>query len=73
MTDFPSLAGIERARLEDFNWACAMFSWATSKLRRIEAYAAAHPLNERVWHAADDTREAITEQLADWEPTHRAN
>jgi hypothetical protein len=71
--DFPSLAGTERWRIEDWNWACGMFSWATSKLRRIEAYAAAHPLNERVWQAADNTADAITEQLMDWEPPHRAN
>jgi hypothetical protein len=71
--DFPSLTGIERAQAEDQAWASGMFGWATCKLRRIEAYAAAHPLNERVWHAADDTAAAITEQLADWEPPHRAN
>jgi hypothetical protein len=39
--DFPSLAGIERWRAEDWNWACATFGWAVFKLRRIEADAAA--------------------------------
>jgi hypothetical protein len=73
ITDFPSLAGTERWRNEDFNWACAMFAWATSKLRGIEAAAAARPLNERLWRAADDTADAITEQLLAWEPPHRAN
>jgi hypothetical protein len=72
-TDFPSLAGIERAQAEDQAWAVAMFGWATFKLRGIEAAVTAHPLNERLWHAADDTRDAITEQLADWEPPHQAN
>jgi hypothetical protein len=71
--DFPSLAGIERWRAEDWNWACATFGWAVFKLRRIEADAAARPLNERLWQAADDTREAITEQLADWEPVEPPN
>jgi hypothetical protein len=76
MTDFadwPSLAGTQRAQAEDQAWAIAMFGWATFKLRGIEAAAAARPLNERLWKAADDTREAITEQLMDWEPSHRAN
>jgi hypothetical protein len=72
MTDsnFPSLAGIERARLEDWNWACATFTWATGKLRRIEADAAA---NRRLWKAAADTTDAITEKLLEREPPHRAN
>ena len=71
--DFPSLAGTQRAQAEDQAWAIAMFSWATSKLRGIEAAVAARPLSERLWRAADNTRDAITEQLMDWEPPHRAN
>jgi hypothetical protein len=73
MTNFPSLAGIERARAEDFAWACAMFGWATGKLRRIEAAVAKRPLSERLWKTADDTAAAIEEQLMAWEPTHRPN
>jgi hypothetical protein len=72
-TDIPSLAGSARARAEDQAWATAMFTWATGKLRRIDAYTATHPLNERVWRAADDTREAITDQLLAWEPPEPPN
>jgi hypothetical protein len=61
MTDFPSLAGIERAQAEDQAWANAMFFWATGKLRGIESAVAKRPLSERLWKAADDTREAITD------------
>jgi hypothetical protein len=72
-TNFPLLAGIERAQAEDQAWATAMFGWATGKLRRIEAAVAKRPLNERLWKAADDTTDAISEKLLEWEPPHRAN
>jgi hypothetical protein len=72
-TNFPSLAGSARAQAEDQAWATAMFGWATGKLRRIEAAVAKRPLSERLWCARDDTAAAITEQLTDWEPPHRAN
>jgi hypothetical protein len=70
---FPSLAGIERALAEDWHWACRVFTWAVGELRITEAAAMAQPRNERLWKAAADTADAIREQLADWEPPHRAN
>jgi len=72
-TSFPSLAGIERARAQDWNWACGTFSWAVGELRITEAAASAQPLNPRLRKAAADTADAITQQLEKWEPPHRAN
>jgi hypothetical protein len=68
MADFPSLAGIERARAEDQAWATATFTWATAKLRAVETDAAGRPLNHRLWWIADDVADAIEEQLRAWEP-----
>jgi hypothetical protein len=72
-TNFPSLAGLERARAEDQAWATAMFGWATHKLRRVEADLEARPPNARLLWIADDVASAIEEQLLAWEPAHRAN
>jgi hypothetical protein len=72
-TYFPSLIGVERARAEDQNWAVGTFTWATSKLRGIEAAVAKRPLNLRLWKAADDTTAAITEKLLEWEPPEPPN
>ena len=71
--NFPSLVGIERARLQDWNWACATFTWAALELRITEALVAAQPQNERFRKSAADTIDAIREKLEEWEPPHRAN
>jgi hypothetical protein len=72
-TNFPSLVGIERAQAEDQAWAIGMFSWATCKLRGIEAAVAKRPLSERLWRARDDTEAAIQEQLLHWEAPEPPN
>jgi hypothetical protein len=68
-----SLTGIQRARIEDFNWAVATFSWAVGELRRLENLAAARRSDCRLRDAAADTADAISEQLENWDPSHRAN
>jgi hypothetical protein len=73
LNNFPSLAGTERARLEDWNWATALFTWAVGELRKTETAITARPLNRRLRAAAADTADAITEKLEEWQPPHRAN
>jgi hypothetical protein len=74
MTDgnFPSLVGIERAQAEDWIWATATFTWATLRLRKVDAGVTARP-SERLLKARGNSADAIRELLADWQPPHRAN
>jgi hypothetical protein len=69
----PSLAGEQRAMNQDFNWACATFTWAFGELRRLQNLATARPSDVRLRDAAADTAAAISEQLENWEPSHQPN
>jgi hypothetical protein len=63
MNDLPVLLGQQRARLQDFNWATAMFGWAFAELRRVKAKISDVAVIE----------DAITEQLENWEPSNGPN
>jgi hypothetical protein len=73
MNNLPSLAGIQRARIEDFNWATATFTSAFFQLRRLENLATKRPNDIRLRDATADTALAITEHLTNWEPSHQQN
>jgi hypothetical protein len=73
MKNFPYLVGVERARLQDHNWATAFFSWAYSELHITERAVAGNLKNKRLSRALCDQRAAIAEQLENWEPPLRAN
>jgi hypothetical protein len=73
MNNYFALAGIDRARLQDWNWACATFTWAVASLRLTQRACGLRPNNKRLRMAAEDTLAAISEQLENWEPPHRAN
>ncbi len=68
--NFPSLVGIERARLEDHNWAVATFSWAYGELRRLQKLAARRLDDSSLRDASADTEAAILEQLENWGPSN---
>jgi len=68
-----SLTGIQRARAEDFNWACATFTWAVGELRRLKNLETVRPSDCRLRDAAADTGAAILEQLENWKPSHQQN
>jgi hypothetical protein len=73
MDNLPSLIGRERARIEDFNWACALFTWAMWELEKTLWMAIAAKDNQGLWAAAEDTEAAIIEQLTNWEPSNGPN
>jgi hypothetical protein len=68
----PSLIGTERVRIEDFNWATALFTWAVAELDKTLRMAIASD-NQRLWDAAEDTKAAIIEKLTEWEPSNGPN
>lgn len=73
MTDnFPSLCGTERARAEDWIGVSTVFTWATLRLRAVDAECRGRP-SDRLQKARENSAAAITEVLLDWEPTHRPN
>jgi hypothetical protein len=71
--EMPSLAGTERARIEDFNWACGLFTWAMWELEKTLRMAIAAGDNPGLWRAAEDTKDAIIEKLTEWEPSNGPN
>jgi hypothetical protein len=73
MREMPSLVGPERARIEDFNWASGMFSWAIKELRVTQSMAASDPDNQKLRIALINTEEAIWYQLENWEPSNGPN
>jgi hypothetical protein len=60
LDDDPVLFGRERARLQEHNWACAMFSWAVSELRRVK----------RKTSNVIAIEDALTYQLMNWEASN---
>ncbi len=70
MNNFPSLVGIQRARIEDFNWATATFTWAFGELRRLENLVTARPNDCPLRDEVADTADAILEQLENWDPSN---
>jgi hypothetical protein len=57
--NMPSLVGMERARIEDFNWATATFSWAIKELRVTQTMVASDPDNQKLRIALINHEEAI--------------
>ena len=64
------LAGTERARIEDLNWATAYFTSAVAKLDKTILLAVK---DRRLWRTAADHENLITKRLAYWDPSNGPN
>jgi hypothetical protein len=65
ISDWPSLIGAARDRIESHNWACAVFAKAN---REVE-----HLIARRQWREAANADNAILAKLEEWEPSTPTN
>jgi hypothetical protein len=63
MSDWPSLIGPARDRIESHNWACAVFTKAERDVQ--------HLIARRQWHEANRADQAIIAKLEEWQPSHK--
>jgi hypothetical protein len=70
ITDFPSLAGTQRAQAEDLAWAAGIFGWAIFRLRAADTVACP---SDRLCRARLNSADAIRELLEDWSPAEPPN
>ena len=68
--EWQPLAGTERTRVEDFNWAAAYFTSAVAELDRTIALAIR---DRRLWRTAADYENAIIKHLEYWDPSNGPN